>query len=183
MRELALHILDIAENGIAAGAECIYISIDEDRANNILTLVVEDDGSGIPAEMMSTITDPFVTTRTTRRVGMGLSLLEATAVRCDGQLAIDSEPGKGTKVTATFRYDHIDRAPIGNMVNTITTLIFGNPDIDFIYTHIINDNIYKLDMREIRKTYSGGPVMEPRVVLNLARSMGQALSQLETDST
>lgn len=178
MRELALHILDVAENGIAAGADCIQICIDEARLQNILTIVIKDDGSGISEEMVPRLTDPFVTTRTTRRIGLGLPLLEATATRCDGQMTIESEPGKGTKVKATFRYDHIDRAPLGDIAGTLTTLIAGNPDVDFIYTHKVNDNTFKLDMRDIRKL-SDRSTVEPHVVLKLARSINQALNRLE----
>ena len=109
---------------------------------------------------------------------MGLPLLEATATRCDGQMTIESEPGKGTKVKATFRYDHIDRAPLGDMAGTLTTLIAGNPDVDFIYTHKVDDNTFKLDMREIREP-SNRSTVEPHMVLKLARSINQALNRLE----
>jgi signal transduction histidine kinase len=138
MRELSLHILDVVENGITAGGDCIWIEVDEARKKDLLKIVIRDNGRGMPVEKLENIDDPFITSRTTRRVGLGLSLLAAAAKRCEGELRVNSEPGKGTEVEATFRYNHIDRAPLGDMAATIGTLILGNPGIDFIYAHHID---------------------------------------------
>ena len=99
MREIALHILDIVENGITAGADCIHINVDEDRMDNLLSITITDNGNGVPAGSVKTLTDPFVTSRTNSRVGLGLPLLHAAAKRCEGNLTIDSQPGKGTNIT------------------------------------------------------------------------------------
>ncbi|MCK5418347.1 MAG: ATP-binding protein, partial [Desulfobacterales bacterium] len=133
MRELSLHILDVVENGITAGGNCIWIEVDEARKKDQLKIVIRDNGSGMSIEKQDNINDPFITSRTTRRVGLGLSLLSAATERCGGTLSIDTQPGKGTEIEATFRYSHIDRAPLGDMAATITTLIIGNPGIDFVY--------------------------------------------------
>ena len=101
MRELSLHILDIAENGITAGADCIHIRVDEARTADLLTMEIIDNGRGMPTEKIEKLADPFVTTRTTRRVGLGLSLLAAAAERCEGRLSVQSEPGAGTKPLTT----------------------------------------------------------------------------------
>jgi anti-sigma regulatory factor (Ser/Thr protein kinase) len=179
LREISLHILDIAENGIAAGASCIRIIAEEARIENFLKVIIEDNGKGVPSEKIDTLTDPFVTSRTTRRVGLGLPLLEAAARRCDGKLSIESKPGKGTRITATFRYDHIDRAPMGDMAGTIITLIMGNPDVDFVYNHSIDSEKFNLDTREIRKQLGTRYVTDPAVMYHLKLSIKKQLNQLQ----
>ena len=182
MRELSLHILDIAENGITAGADCIYILVNENRRENLLTIAIADNGSGMPAEKFKNPTDPFITSRTTRRVGMGLSLLAAAAQRCDGRLEIETEAGRGTRVTATFRYNHIDRAPVGDMAATITTLIMGNPKIDFVYRHIIDTEEFTLDTRDLREGPEDNSLTDPVLLHHLTKSIRNSLSRLELPS-
>jgi hypothetical protein len=179
LRELSLHILDIAENGITAGADCIHIFVNESRSDDRLKIKIGDNGSGLPPEKLDKLADPFVTTRTTRRVGLGLSLLAAAAQRCEGELTVETEPDKGTEVVATFRYNHIDRAPLGDMASTITTLIMGNPDIDFVYTHIIDENDFSLDTREIKKEMEDLSLSDPMVIHHLTESIRRSLRQLE----
>ena len=181
MRELSLHILDIAENGITAGADCIHIFITEARSADRLKIVIRDNGKGLPPEKLDKITDPFVTTRTTRRVGLGLPLLAAAARRCDGDLTVDTKPDEGTEVTATFQCSHIDRAPMGDIAATITTLIMGNPDIDFVYTHMIDGNDFSLDTREIKKDMPDLSLTDPVVIHHLTDSIRSSLRQLESD--
>ena len=183
MRELSLHILDIAENGVTAGADCIQILINEARSSDdLLTIVIEDNGSGMPAEKLHKPTDPFITTRTTRRVGLGLSLLAAAADRCEGKLEIETEPGRGTRVQATFRYNHIDRAPVGDMASTITTLIMGNPQVDFVYTHIIDAKDFVLDTRDLKEGKQDQSLTDPMLIFNLTRSIRNSLSLLAEGS-
>ncbi|MCP4627685.1 MAG: ATP-binding protein [bacterium] len=183
MRELSLHILDIAENGITAGADCIQILVNEARRNeDLLTIVIEDNGSGMSAEKLQKPTDPFITTRTTRRVGLGLSLLAAAADRCEGSLEIETEPGRGTRVQATFRYNHIDRAPVGDMASTITTLIMGNPRVDFVYTHIIDTKDFVLDTRDLKEGKQDQSLTDPVLIFHLTRSIRNSLSALAGSS-
>jgi hypothetical protein len=181
LRELSLHILDIAENGVTAGADCIQILVDEARVDDRLKIVIRDNGTGLPPEKREKLTDPFVTTRTTRRVGLGLSLLAAAAQRCDGDLSVSSEPLEGTEVIATFRFNHIDRAPIGDIASTITILIMGNPDIDFVYTHIIDGKDFSLDTREIKNEMADLSLTDPIVIHHLTDSIRSSLHQLELD--
>ena len=181
MRELSLHVLDIAENGITAGADCIQILVDEARVDDRLKIVIRDNGNGLPPEKYEKLTDPFVTTRTTRRVGLGLSLLAAAAQRCDGDLSVSSEPLEGTEVTATFRFNHIDRTPIGDIASTITILIMGNPDIDFVYTHIIDGKDFSLDTREIKNEMEDLSLTDPIVIHHLTDTIRSSLHQLELD--
>jgi DNA mismatch repair ATPase MutL len=143
MQDLSLHILDIAENSIAAGARNIEISLVEDIEGDVLTLEIEDDGVGMDEEMARKAADPFVTTRRERRVGLGLSLLEQAAEMANGKLEITSKQGKGTRVRATFQYSHIDRKPLGNLQDTLITLICANPEINITFYH-------KWPLREVR---------------------------------
>ena len=178
MRELSLHILDVVENGITAGGNCIWIEVDEARKKDQLKIVIRDNGRGMPIEKQDNINDPFITSRTTRRVGLGLSLLSAATERCDGTLRVDTQPGKGTEIEATFRYNHIDRAPLGDMAATITTLIIGNPGIDFVYSHRIDGNDFSLDTREIREEMEDLSLSDPVVIHHLTETIRSSLKEL-----
>ncbi len=182
MRELSLHILDIAENGITAGADCIHILVEEARSADLLTITVADNGHGMPPEKIEKLSDPFITTRTTRRVGLGLSLLAAAAERCEGRISVKTEPGAGTTVKATFRYSHIDRAPVGDMAATITTLIMGNPQNEFVYTHIIDGVEFTMDTRELKAEMGHHSLTNPVVVHHLTASIRNSLGQLTENS-
>jgi len=179
LRELALHILDIAENGITAGADCIQILVNENRREDLLTIAITDNGSGMPAEKFKNPADPFITSRTTRKVGLGLPLLAAAAQRCEGRLAIETEAGCGTQVTATFRYSHIDRAPVGDMAATITTLISGNPQIDFVYRHIADAEEFTLDTRDLRQGPQDDSLADPALLHHLTKSIRDSLNRLK----
>jgi len=183
LRELSLHILDIVENGITAGADLIHILVEEERSADRLKIVIRDNGRGLPAEKRRKLIDPFVTSRTTRRVGLGLPLLAAAAQRCAGEFRVATESGKGTEVSATFRYSHIDRAPLGDMAATIATLIMGNPDIEFVYTHIVDGKDFVCDTREIRKELAEMSLNHPVVVRHLTESIRNALAQLSRRGT
>ncbi len=174
--------MDIAENGMAAGASRIEILVNENRSGNLLTVEIKDNGRGIPPDMLANITDPFVTTRTTRRVGMGLSLLKAAAERCGGHFEIHSEVGKGTRTSATFQYNHIDRAPLGDMAGTVMLLIAGQPEIDFLYTHIIDGKDFVLDTAEIKAELGDISIAEPAVIRQLKESVEEMLAHLSVVS-
>jgi len=183
MRELSLHILDVVENGITAGGNCIWIEVEEARQKDQLKIVIRDNGRGMPVQKMENINDPFITSRTTRRVGLGLSLLAAASERCDGTLRVDSQPDKGTEVEAIFRYTHIDRAPLGDMAATITTLIMGNPGIDFVYSHRIDGEEFELDTREIRTEMEDLSLSDPVVIHHLTESIRSALKELASNES
>jgi signal transduction histidine kinase len=151
MEDLSLHILDIAENSITASAKMIGIRIIEDHAKDLLTIEIEDDGKGMDEQSLQKAIDPFFTTRTTRKVGLGLSLLAQATRESDGKIELSSEPGKGTTVKAVFRLSHLDRKPIGDINETIRTLVAGHPEIDFIYEHQKDNSTYRFDTRETCK--------------------------------
>jgi K+-sensing histidine kinase KdpD len=151
MEDLSLHILDVVENSIEADASKIEIKIMEKKNKDLLTVEIKDNGRGMNKETVNKVLDPFYTTRTTRRVGMGLSLLAQATRDSNGDFEINSKVGRGTEVKATFQYSHIDRKPIGDMKNTLITLMVSYPEINFIYEHQDEGGNYILDSKEIVK--------------------------------
>jgi hypothetical protein len=150
MEDLALHILDIAQNSLEAGAGTIEIEIWENLWEDGLVIEVRDDGRGMDSETLKKATDPFFTTRSTRRVGLGLPFLAAAAKAAGGSFAIDSKPGKGSSLTATFQHGHIDRAPLGDIETTLMVLLAGRPDADISFRHRIEDRMFQLDSRDFK---------------------------------
>jgi signal transduction histidine kinase len=133
VREIALHLLDIAENSVAAQAKTVFIAVCEDLPADRLSASVKDNGKGMDAETLASVVDPFVTSRTTRKVGLGIPLLKAAAEACDGQLQIASQLGKGTTLEVEFRRSHIDRMPLGDLGSTILTLVVAYLQIHWLY--------------------------------------------------
>jgi Signal transduction histidine kinase len=164
MLELAAHILDIAENSVRAGARLIEIDIDEDTAKDSLSIEIVDDGQGMKEEEIKKVLDPFYTTKTVRRVGLGIPLLADAAQRSGGSLHLESQEGKGTNVKATFGLSHVDRQPMGNIISTLIILIAGNSDIDFFYRHRRNDRNFELDTRIIRNEIGDIPINHPEIL-------------------
>lgn len=164
MRELALHILDIAENSISAGADRIRISVNENLKDDLLTIEIEDNGKGMDAATLAKVTDPFVTSRTTRKVGLGLPFFKAAAEASEGSLEIQSEPGKGTKVTVKFKHSHIDRMPLGDLCSTLLTLIIGTPDIHWIFEYRMNEETFIFDDEPIKEILADVPLSDPAVM-------------------
>ena len=168
MRELSLHILDVLENSLEAGATCIALEIVEDTVRNRLTISITDNGRGMDQETLARIADPFLTTRTTRHVGLGIPLFKAAAEHCNGNLVITSEVGVGTKVVAAFQRDHIDRAPLGDMKNTLlgVTLAHGRAGAgkcDLHYRHYLDERVFEFDTAEMREALGDVPLDHPRV--------------------
>lgn len=164
MREIALHVLDIVENSIRAGARQVEIVIEEDTVADRLRVVVRDDGEGMDAETTTQATDPFVTTQPCRRVGLGLPLFAAAAERCGGWLRVESAKGVGTVVEAVFRHSHIDRMPLGDMRSTLVSLIAANPDLAIVYTHRVDGEDFGLDTHKLREELGEVPLSDPLVL-------------------
>jgi anti-sigma regulatory factor (Ser/Thr protein kinase) len=171
MKELALHILDIAENSLRAGASVIHVVVEEDIARDLMTVVIEDDGCGMDEQTLSRVLDPFFTTKSERRVGFGLSLFKRAAERAGGRLTIESKAGGGTTVVAELQHSHIDRQPLGDMSSTITTLLLAKPDVDIVYRHISGDGVFVFDSGTIREELGGLPISEPRVIALLTEAI------------
>jgi K+-sensing histidine kinase KdpD len=168
MLELALHVLDIAENSSRADADLIEITIVEDLEKDVFSLEIRDNGHGMDEQTMEKALDPFYTTKKVRRIGLGLPMLKQAAYTAEGGFSLKSEVGKGTVVYAGFKHSHIDRQPLGDIAGVITMLILGNPDIDIVYTHRKNGNDYVLDTRELREGLGDVPLNNMEV-LNLIR--------------
>lgn len=161
MREISLNILDIAQNSISAKATLIEIELSEQ--SNILTVKIADNGKGMSPEQLEQVRDPFFTTRTTRKVGMGIPLFKMAAEMTGGSFDIKSTLGKGTTVTAVFRTDSIDFTPVGDMAATMCSLISMNTEIDFVYRRVIGEREFTLDTRQMREILGEVPLSSPEV--------------------
>lgn len=150
MTELSLNILDVANNSVRARASQIRISVKIERNKDCLTIIIEDNGCGMTKEQLAQVEDPFYTSRTTRKVGLGVPFFKQAALSCEGTFSITSKVNIGTTVVATFRLSHIDRMPLGDINATIHTLITSNTEIDFIYQYEFDDANFTLDTRQMR---------------------------------
>ena len=148
-----MHILDIVQNSISAGATLVTLTVDESPAEDLLTIAVGDNGRGMTPEQVSRLADPFFTSRTTRRVGMGIPLLMDSARQSGGDVRIESEPGKGTEVTAVFGYSNIDRPPLGDVANALMLLVSSNPDLDFLFTYRYDGEEYLFNTADVRDIF------------------------------
>jgi len=167
VRELSLHLLDVVENAIEAGARHVALAIVEDLDADLLTMSVADDGRGMDAETMRRVRDPFFTTRTTRHVGLGIPLVAAAAERCAGELTIHSQPSGGTTVVARFQHSHIDRAPLGDLAGTLICILMRDDGLELDYRHAIVDHgaerAFEWSTTEIRDTLGDLPLSTPIV--------------------
>ena len=179
MRELALHILDIAENSISAGANTIRIAVIENMQDDIMKILIEDDGNGMDDEMVAKITDPFITSRTTRKVGLGLPFYKAAAEACEGSFSIRSKPGLGTTVEAIFKHSHIDRMPLGDIVSTMLTLIIGTPEVHFIFEYQVDGESFIFDDEPIKKTMEGVSLSEPAVMKYIREALQTGIKNIQ----
>jgi len=164
MRELSMHILDLAQNSITAAATRIEIEVIADTKADQLTISIRDNGEGMTPEFLAKVRDPFTTTRTTRKVGLGIPMFEEAAQNCDGNLTIKSVPGKGTSLVGTFKLSHIDRAPLGDIASTLIALIAANPDIDITYTQQVDSRQFILNTERIKRKLEGVPINEGAVL-------------------
>ena len=179
MRELSLHLLDIAQNSIVAGAACITLWVEEQPETDRLTIGVADDGRGMTPEQLVAVRDPFYTTRTTRKVGMGVPLLRMAAEMAGGGLSIESEVGKGTTLTATFQLSRIDRAPLGDMIGTVSALIRLNPALDFVYRYTRGTSGFEMETRELRGILGDVPLDTPDVLRWIEEYLAEQQQQVE----
>lgn len=179
MTEISLNVLDVAENSTRAGAALVAITAAVDTASDLLTITIVDDGCGMTEEQAAHVTDPFFTTRKTRKVGLGIPFFKYAAESTGGSFTIDSTPGVGTTVTAVFGLSHIDRMPLGDMNGTIETLITCHPDTDFLYTYRYNDASFVLDTREFREILGDIPFDTPEVSAYIKEYLAE--NKLETD--
>ncbi len=171
MEELALNILDVACNSVTAEATLIDIDVSVDTKSDKLSISVSDNGKGMSKEFLEKVTDPFATTRTTRKVGMGLPLFKMAALTADGEFAIDSETGVGTKTTASFKLSHIDRMPLGDLPSTVVTLIGAAKSADIVLKYAVDGREFVFDTREIKKVLDGVDITESEIIVWLKEMM------------
>ena len=176
--DLSLHILDIAENSVNALATVIDIIIEKDTDADTLSIEVADNGRGMDREFLERIEDPFVTTRTTRRVGLGIPIFAQAARATGGDFDIESKPGEGTRVKATFGLSHIDRQPMGDLAATLLSLMIGSPEIDFRYRQRSDSEEFALSSGELREALEDVPLSSPEVVSYLKRLLREGTQKV-----
>ena len=178
MKEIALHLLDIVQNRVKAGASHVDIGFALDE-NGVLAMSVKDDGCGMSPEFVARVRSPFVTTRTTRKVGLGIPLLMQNAMQSGGEVNIDSELGKGTVITATFHTDSIDCLPLGDLASTVATIIMGSPDKpEFALDCSSPAGEMHFSTEEIRPVLEGVSLAEPEVVQWIQQSLQEEIEPI-----
>lgn len=189
MREIALHVLDIAENSVAAGASEIEITVEEDLPKDQLTVAVQDNGRGIPTELLQRVIDPFVTSRSTRKVGLGIPLLKAAAEACGGYLQLNSVPGQGTRLVTSFQRSHIDRMPLGDLAGTWLTLVIAYPQVRWLlhYQAIIQPGAgraeFTFDNALIKQELEGIALTEPPILAFIRELLQEGISGVQQAMT
>jgi hypothetical protein len=163
MKEISLHILDIVQNSIHAGADLVEIFVYEDPTGNLLKIEVNDNGKGMTTAVLAKVNDPFFTTGK-KKTGLGIPLLRQHAEACGGIFLIISELDKGTWISATFQLDHIDRQPMGDITPTLISLIRSNPIVDFVYSHTLNNRNYTFDTREVKRVLEDISINNSRAI-------------------
>lgn len=177
MKEISLHILDLAENSINAGANTIIIEVTEHINNDELIVTIADNGCGMDAEKVRCITDPFVTSRTGRRVGLGIPFFKAAAEACNGSFHIKSDVGQGTRVSVRFCHSHIDRMPLGDLKVTFLNLLVGAPQVHWIFRYVYNENLFEFDDQPVKAALQGLPLSDPQVLKFLRSTISEGIDR------
>jgi anti-sigma regulatory factor (Ser/Thr protein kinase) len=178
MRELSLNILDIAQNSISAGATLTEIVVNENTKEKTLLIGIYDNGCGMTEEQVKNVIDPFFTTRTTRKVGMGIPLFKMSCEQTGGRFTIDSQKGVGTKINALFKTDSIDFTPLGDIASTIVTIVSMNNDKEFLYKRVLDDKEFIFSTVEIKKILGGVPLSEPSVMNWIEEYLNEQYNEL-----
>ena len=179
MKELSLHILDIVQNSLHAGADKIEVEVYENIAKNSFIITIIDNGCGISKEKIVNLLDPFYTTKN-KKTGLGIPLLKQHTEMAGGNFSIESKPGTGTQICATFEHNHLDRQPMGDIAKTISGLICANPQIRFIYTHQVNTEKFVLDTDEIKNELEGLSINSKEVVNFIEDYIRENLNAIST---
>jgi hypothetical protein len=182
MIELSLHILDISENAVRAEADTVHITLIEDPATDRLTMEIRDNGEGMTEAELNRVLDPFYTTKTVRRVGLGLPMLAQAAQDAGGAFEIQSKPSAGTVVRVAFQLSHLDRQPLGDLPGALTTLIVGNPDMRLVYRHRRDPAEYVLDTDEIKKEIEDIPINHIEVLKFIRQDIAEGLKEINAQA-
>jgi anti-sigma regulatory factor (Ser/Thr protein kinase) len=177
LKELSLHILDIAENSVQANAKNVMIKVEENTNKDILRFEVKDNGKGMNAVQLAQATNPFYTSRTTRKVGLGIPFLKEAAEACNGSIKINSKEGIGTTIQVEFQRNHIDRMPIGDLENTFLNLLIGYPDIHWIFQYKFDEKEFNFDDKPVKQELNGLSMSEPIVISFLRKAITKGLAE------
>ena len=178
MRDLSLHLLDLAQNSVRAGAATVCLKVLL-AGDGVLSLIIEDDGCGMSEELLARVQSPFATTRTTRKVGLGIPMMAENCRLAGGDLHLESQPGKGTRLTATMNTASIDCLPLGDLAGTVTALVSANPDgPDFILHCLSPKGEMQFDTREIRQALQGVPLNEPEIITWMMESLQEEIQPI-----
>lgn len=179
MKDISLHVMDIAQNSITAGAGNIQIRAAVDRSGDRLDVSVQDDGRGMSEETVKRVVNPFVTSRTTRKVGLGIPFFKAGAEACGGDFELSSQPGKGTFIRAGYRLSHIDRPPLGDMAQTVLTLAVCNPALEFMFQYSVDGKDFCFDTRQVRSALGQDvPLNTPEVYEWMRDYLSEGIQEL-----
>jgi anti-sigma regulatory factor (Ser/Thr protein kinase) len=178
MTELALHIMDIMQNSIMANASRIELRIYENHTEDMLIIEIIDNGYGMDSTTVNKAIDPFFTSRTTRKVGMGLPLFKQAAEHCGGSFHIESEPGVGTRMTVTMKESHIDRQPMGDIAGVIMLVVSANPEIDFVYKHETEEGEFVFDTKQIKRILEDVSITDPKVIRFIREMIQENLNEI-----
>lgn len=175
MDEIASHILDIVANSVAAKAKNIDILITKDTPGSRLSLMIRDDGVGMDEDMAKNVQDPFFSTKTGRKVGLGVPLLKGTAETTGGRFSLNSKVDRGTEISVEFDLNHPDLPPLGNIRDTLFVLIVSNPEVDFVFVYRNNEKGFVLDTKEVKCILEGIPINNPEVIKFLGKYLDESL--------
>ncbi len=178
MRDISMHILDIVGNSVRAKATQVKVTIEESLDNDFFKVIIKDNGIGMDSKTIERSMDPFFTSRTTRRVGLGIPLLQQNTELTGGNLSIESAPGEGTTITALFVRSHIDRPPIGDMSETMSLLMTGNPNVNMVYQHSIDEESYQISSQDISEALGNVKITEPFVLKYIREMINENLMEL-----
>lgn len=182
MEDLSLHILDIVQNSIQAGARNIEIYIKEFPESDELIIVIVDDGMGMDEKTVSSLLDPFFTTKD-KNFGLGVPLFAQSAREAGGDIEIESSPGKGTCIRATFRHGHIDRKPLGDVASTIRAIVGSAPDVDLLFVYRNHRGEFRLSTKELRKILGGVPLNYPKVLEYIRDEVAEGMKMVKEEAT
>jgi hypothetical protein len=175
MAEICAHIMDIVANSITAEAKKVDIFIAQDKKRALFTIKVVDDGKGMTEEMSKKVQDPFFSTKTGRKVGLGIPLFKGTAEHCGGDFYLKSKIGEGTEIFASFALNNPDLPPLGNLKDTILVMIVSNPEVNFSFSYTINGKEFTLDTKEIKAQLGSVPINHPQVISFLGKYLDENL--------
>ena len=182
MNELSLYILDIVQNSLKADSKNVELIINEDNIKDLLEIDVIDDGRGMSEEILEKATNPFYTSRTTRKVGLGLPLLKELCELCEGSLTLESKPTVGTKLKATFKLSSVDLPPFGNLIDTFYLIIVNNENVDVVIRYRKNDKEFFFDTKEIKEVLDGMSIQDPLLVDWIKEYLTNGLNEINNQN-